>query len=135
MKRVHKSRWFKRAQFRAERISRDQRKTRKIVDAATKKASRHGSGPIARVIDDLMTLTRLVRAWVSREYREVPGASILLMIGTLVYFVSPFDAIPDVVPVLGLVDDATLVTWTVASLRSDIAAFRAWESQRTNGGA
>ena len=39
---------------------------------------------------------------------------------------SPVDIIPDVIPVLGLVDDATMVGLCIAASRSDIEDFRIW---------
>jgi len=39
-----------------------------------------------------------------------PADSILMAIAAVIYFVSPFDLIPDSIPVLGLVDDTSVIT-------------------------
>jgi uncharacterized membrane protein YkvA (DUF1232 family) len=112
--------------MRAEQVAADPDKARRIAEAAAGKAEkRRGDIP---VLDDLMTLIRMVRAWAGRDYREIPWQSLVLIIGTIVYFVSPVDAVPDVVPMLGLLDDVALISLTVRSLRGDVERFRAWET-------
>ena len=119
-----------RARTRAEALAGDPKKTRRILDAATRKADRR-RGPLKGALEDLQALIRMVRAWISGTYREAPWQSIALALAAIVYFVMPLDAIPDAIPVLGLVDDVTLIVWTVKSIRSDVDAFRAWEGQES----
>ena len=52
------------------------------------------------------------------------------MTAALIYFLNPFDLIPDFLPTLGLVDDATLVALVVASISEDLARFREWEAEQ-----
>jgi uncharacterized membrane protein YkvA (DUF1232 family) len=42
------------------------------------------------------------------------------LIGALAYFVLPFDAIPDVLPVLGFTDDAAVLATTIKLVASHI---------------
>jgi uncharacterized membrane protein YkvA (DUF1232 family) len=42
------------------------------------------------------------------------------------YFISPVDTIPDVVPVVGYVDDALVVAYVAHLLSGDISKYRAW---------
>ena len=44
-------------------------------------------------------------------------------------FVSPIDAIVDVIPVLGLVDDAAVLAWVFRQVRWELDAFREWEGR------
>ena len=50
----------------------------------------------------------------------------MVILGGLIYVVSPLDLIPDVLPG-GFVDDAVVVGWVVKTVRSEIDAFREWE--------
>jgi uncharacterized membrane protein YkvA (DUF1232 family) len=103
---------------RAEGLSRD----------ALDRAQHHRKGPLARVWDDLMSFIRLLRAWATGAYRQAPWKSVALIIGAILYFVSPLDAIPDFIPLLGFADDAFIIAFVMRQVRKDIAAFRNWES-------
>lgn len=75
------------------------------------------------------TLARMARAMAKREYPMAP-ATMALIGGTLFYVVSPVDAVPDVLPVVGFADDAGVVAITLSMAASEIAAFRDWEIQQ-----
>jgi uncharacterized membrane protein YkvA (DUF1232 family) len=82
---------------------------------------------------DAATLIRMVRETLRGGYRRLPKRTVIAMIAGLVYFVSPLDLIPDVLPLLGFVDDAAVLFWVVRQVRRDLDDFRAWE--REWGGA
>lgn len=46
-----------------------------------------------------------------------------------VYVISPADFLPDVLPLLGIADDATFVLLVLAMIKKDIARFRAGQVQ------
>ncbi len=80
--------------------------------------------------DDAVTLMEMIKAWGSGKYREVPRATLLLGIAALIYFVNPFDAIPDLVPATGLLDDVTVIGLVLASIKEDVEKFRDWRTNR-----
>jgi uncharacterized membrane protein YkvA (DUF1232 family) len=51
-----------------------------------------------------------------------------MVVAAVIYFVSPFDLIPDSIPVLGLVDDASVVALVARSNLTLISKFRKWET-------
>ncbi len=71
-------------------------------------------GKIAEVWDKVMTLWRFV------QDPEAPWSGKALAIAALLYLISPIDAIPDVIPVLGLTDDAGIIALVIAKLASDL---------------
>lgn len=99
----------------AEEYAKDPERVRRLLDDAAKKAERL-KGRLSDVWDSLMGLMRLVRAWVNGTYRPIPWTSIILAIGALIYFVMPFDFIPDFIVGLGLVDDAAVIAWVVIGM-------------------
>jgi uncharacterized membrane protein YkvA (DUF1232 family) len=73
-------------------------------------------------------LPRMVRATFSGEYVGVSRGKLLLMLGAAGYLVSPLDLIPEaVVPVLGLADDALVLSWLATRLVEETEAFLEWE--------
>lgn len=119
---------------RAETYTREPDRAMELGQQALRKAERNRNS-LDRVWDDLQALFRLVRAWASRRYTRVPLKSIILSIAALIYFVSPADAMPDVILALGLLDDATVLGFTISAIRSDLEAFREWEAERPPGGS
>ena len=105
----------------------DPEKARHLAEGAIRKAERH-KGALEKVWDDLTTLIRLVRAWCSKEYSNVPWRTIVFAIGAIVYFVNPFDVIPDFIPGVGYIDDALVIGVVVKSITTDLDAFRTWEN-------
>jgi uncharacterized membrane protein YkvA (DUF1232 family) len=60
----------------------------------------------------------------------MPAERLLIVIAAIIYFVSPFDVIPDWIPVLGHIDDAFVVALALKSVRTDLDTFMAWETAR-----
>jgi uncharacterized membrane protein YkvA (DUF1232 family) len=112
----------------AEEYHHDPRRAEVLGRNALERAQRHRKGPIARVWDELMTFIRLIRSWAGGAYRQAPWKSVALIIGAILYFVSPIDAIPDIIPLLGFADDAFIIAFVMRQVRKDVAAFRDWES-------
>jgi uncharacterized membrane protein YkvA (DUF1232 family) len=83
---------------------------------------------LTKLVNQVKLLYELVRAYVDGSYREVPWASIAMAVAATLYFLSPLDLIPDVIPVIGLLDDALVVRFTLSAIQSDLRAFCEWKS-------
>ena len=110
--------------------ARDTGRVNSLLSAATRKAS-CDRGSLADAWDDLTTLIQLVRAWASGRYTHAPWLTIVWTVGAIVYFVNPFDLIPDFIPGLGYVDDIAVVASVVDSVHDDIEMFRRWAQGRS----
>ncbi len=60
---------------------------------------------------DVVRLGRLAQAWAEGRYTAVPWRTLGLATGALIYFVNPFDAVPDVLVGVGYLDDATVLAF------------------------
>ncbi|MCA5004885.1 YkvA family protein [Sphingobacterium bovistauri] len=47
-----------------------------------------------------------------------------VIIGTILYVVSPIDAIPDLIPVLGWLDDVTIVGYALSKLSEELKRYK-----------
>lgn len=77
--------------------------------------------------ESLQTLIRMIRAWLGNEY-AVPIATVVGGVAALIYFVDPFDLIPDYLPVFGYLDDAAVIAAVVRLNLSEVSRFRNWEA-------
>ncbi len=125
-----KSPEFQQAKSKAEEYARDPEKAKRLVDEAIKKAKGKNKGPLGEVWRYLTALIRLTRAYFNRQYTDVPWQTIVLAIAALIYFVSPIDLIPDFIPVVGYLDDVTIISFVVASIKADLDNFLEWEDDQ-----
>jgi len=77
----------------------------------------------------LNQLGRLVAAYARGKYRRIPAKSLLTVAAAMLYFLNPFDLIPDAIPGLGLSDDLAVLTWVYQSLSTEMTAFLEWEKK------
>ena len=121
---------FRRAAIDAEAYARDPMRLRQLVADAAGKVSVIPRGPFADTWPYLMAMIRLLRDFHRAEYRDISEANLQIVIAAILYFVSPFDVIPDWVPVLGHIDDAFVIALALKSVRADLDTFMAWETAR-----
>src|SRR3954469_21873455 len=127
---ITRSSAFRRAAIDAEACVRDSTRLRKLVEDAVGKINITPRGPFAETWPYLMAMIRLIRDYQRAEYRDISEPNLLTVIAAILYFVSPFDVIPDWVPVLGHIDDAFVVSLALKSVRLDLDTFMAWETAR-----
>lgn len=119
---------FERAKRKAENVARDPEKVKKIIDSALNKlAAAKASSQFQDISDKFQALVRMLKSWINREYKVIPWQTIILGVTAVVYFVSPFDAIFDFIPLLGLADDVAVLTAVLSSINHDIIKFMEWE--------
>jgi uncharacterized membrane protein YkvA (DUF1232 family) len=76
----------------------------------------------------LQTMLRLVGAYERGEYKQVSNDDLTWIVAALNYLVDPFDLIPDMTPLLGFVDDATVVGFVADKTRQTLDEFMIWET-------
>lgn len=121
---------FRRAAVDAKAYLSDPTRLRKLVEDAIGKINTLPRGPFGESWPYLLAMVRLIRDYQRAEYRDIPAQSLLSILAALIYFVSPFDVIPDWIPVLGHIDDAFVISLALKSVRAELDTFMAWETAR-----
>jgi uncharacterized membrane protein YkvA (DUF1232 family) len=105
-----------------EPVSRHRRKAAYTV-AATAAMS---EGPLS-FGQRVASLPGLVRDTVNGQYDGLGRGRLAMMAVALVYIVSPIDVLPEALLTLpGMMDDAAVAAWLIASLMGATTAYRAW---------
>lgn len=111
----------------AKEYSKDKKKTKKLLNEAIEKAKK--KGPFEEIWESIQLLFRIVKDWISGDYKDVPKGSIIAIIIGLLYFVSPIDIIPDFIPG-GLVDDALVLGLVIKQVKSDLDKYKEWLDEK-----
>ncbi len=79
-------------------------------------------------LDDIKTLLSLVRDYVKGRYRDVSYFTIATIVFTIAYLLNVFDFVPDFIPGLGVIDDVTVLTYTLSRMGKEIEEYRKWKA-------
>ncbi len=91
-------------------------------------------GPLKRFIEDGKVLRALIRDWRTGKYRQALYGTIAAVAFGLLYVLNPFDIVPDVLPFIGALDDATVIGALLLLVERDLRKYRSWkESQLLPG--
>lgn len=120
---------FSKAKKQATSILQDPERLRSLIDASVKKIKdlRDNSDEMQNLQRYVNTFNRMLKAYSSKDYQKVPWKTIVLVAAGIIYFVSPLDLIPDFIPVVGYLDDLTVLVWIINSAKSDLEEFEEWE--------
>ena len=127
---VTESAAFRRAAAEAEAYAGDPQRLRKLLEDAIGKLNVIPRGPFGEGWPYLLAMVRLLRDYHRAEYRDIAAPKLIAIISAIIYFVSPFDVIPDYVPVLGHIDDAFVIGLALKTVRAELDAFMSWETSR-----
>jgi len=91
------------------------------------------SGPLGRFFEDGQLLVGMVKDYWSRSYRKIPAATIGAAVVSLIYVLNPLDLVPDVLPLIGQVDDAAVVAACLLLIEQDLYSYRQWKQTQAPG--
>jgi uncharacterized membrane protein YkvA (DUF1232 family) len=74
---------------------------------------------------DIKLLYGMISDTVRGRYK-LPYRTVAAVAFTLLYFVNPFDLIPDLIPVVGYIDDAFVVSLCIKFIGTDLEKYRKW---------
>ena len=81
------------------------------------------------ILDDVKTFFAMSRAIITRHYKMPWGTFIWLAV-LVIYFISPVDALPDVLPLLGFADDGAFLIFVLLLLHKELNNFRQYQQQQ-----
>lgn len=118
----------------AERYLKNPTELKKILDVATKTAaSKNATGPIDELFAKVKLLIGMISDTISKKYSAIPWGSLVSIVAALIYFVSPFDLIPDYILGAGYIDDGAVVAFVLGQINSDVVKYRQWKDQQIAG--
>lgn len=119
----------------AEETLKDKEKTHKILksarDICAKLSCKLRNVPfVGNIFEDVAIACDMIADYTDGNYKEVPLASIVTIMAAIIYFVSPIDLIPDVIPIIGQLDDATVLIIAFKAIENDIQDYGEWKASQ-----
>ncbi|MFI0449074.1 YkvA family protein [Actinomadura sp. 6N118] len=75
----------------------------------------------------IRAVPRMIKSVLGGDYKGMSYGTLGLLALGLIYIISPIDAIPEVLPVVGIADDTGVALWLAALLIKSAGDFVTWE--------
>lgn len=119
--------FFKNSFLKASRLSKNSKGIILLLGTVfTKMKSESGGSPFQKIRHKVKSLGLLLRHYANGSYRSVEGKNIVIILAGMIYFLSPVDLIPDILPVIGFADDIALITFIYNSVSEELEKFEMW---------
>lgn len=83
---------------------------------------------LSKVKDKLVLMSNYLGDIAKGHYKDYDGKKLLVVIGAIIYVVTPFDLLPDLIPP-GLIDDLSIVAWAMKEAADELARYEAWKNE------
>jgi uncharacterized membrane protein YkvA (DUF1232 family) len=115
---------------RAQKIVSDHDELKKVLDKTRKKLedAQNDDSLMKKLTEFVKLIMRMITSYLDGSYNDTPWQTIVMLLAGLLYFITPLDAIPDFIPIGGLIDDATVLVWLGKCVRDDLTRSKNWET-------
>ena len=119
-------------QIRSESVGNDQ--INEIINEEkriNRKSSKVDSNRFGKFIKQMKLAMSLIKDFRNKSYTDIPWRSIAFIAAAVLYFMNPFDVVPDMLPVFGFGDDAMLFAALFKSIQTDLEKYGEWKGINT----
>ena len=119
-------------QIRSESVGNDQ--INEIINEEkriNRKSSKVDSNRFGKFIKQMKLAMSLIKDFRNKSYTDIPWRSIAFITAAVLYFMNPFDVVPDMLPVFGFGDDAMLFAALFKSIQTDLEKYGEWKGLNT----
>ena len=120
---------FKKFTKTAEQLLTNKNKTISKIKEGLAKADIN-KDKLTAVWDKMQLLFELAKDYTNGNYKDVSNASIAAIIGSLLYFISPIDVIPDFILGLGFLDDAFIIGYVFNKVAKELTKYQDWKNNQ-----
>lgn len=115
-----KEKWLSKAQEYIQTPEKIKSLIPKIIKYLSKKGLEEVKEKVLLLIDYLTDI-------VNGKYKDYNVASLLYIVAAMIYLVSPIDAIPDFILVVGLIDDVAVIAFVFNEVSSELDRYKVWK--------
>ncbi len=128
VKRIIDSRFLKEAISKSETLfSQNHVGLLSLIKGALKKVQETAASSNLTVVKLLnryiILFSELIKSYVQGNYTKLPVVTLVKITAALLYFVMPFDFVPDFLPLVGFADDLAIVVWVGKAIKDELDEF------------
>lgn len=97
-----------------------------VIDAVIMINKLDKSPKLEKVWDNLLLTFSLLNDWIDETYRDISKSSMVLIIISLLYLLNPLDVIPDIIPIIGYIDDVAVIAFILKQVNEELAHYKQW---------
>ncbi|TVP48777.1 MAG: DUF1232 domain-containing protein [Mongoliibacter sp.] len=117
-------------QEKANEIAGEDGKLKKLIEKVKIRLEQVSHNPkINEALEPILVFKRMIVAHRRKEFK-VSNRTLGLIVLGLVYFVTPLDLIPDFIPVIGYVDDLSVLLAVFGTVKDEVDDFKKWEKSK-----
>jgi uncharacterized membrane protein YkvA (DUF1232 family) len=96
-----------------------------------KKVSKLNVERFSKFVRQLTLAIQMLKDYRSKSYSSIPWRTMALIVAAILYFINPFDIIPDFLPILGYTDDVVAFATIFKSVQQDLQNYCEWKGYNT----
>jgi len=85
---------------------------------------------IFKLWHDIVLIVSLLGDYLDGTYKVTPWNTLASLTVAFLYLFSPIDFIPDIIPIVGLLDDITLIRVAISFCGTDIKEYKIWKDTK-----
>ena len=120
---------FKRFTEAAQQLITNKSETLSKIEEGIAKAGEH-KGNLTTVWNKMQLLFALAKDYANGNYKDISNTSIVAVIGSLLYFISPLDVVPDFILGLGFLDDAFIIGYVFNKIAKELDQYQKWKDNQ-----
>jgi len=90
------------------------------------------SGILEKYASLAKLMLKMLKDYKNGIYTEVPRFTIGSIIFSLLYVLNPLDIVPDFIPVLGYIDDLTVLSFALRFIETDLHIYLDWKIEEAD---
>ncbi len=108
-------------------VIKQEEKVKNLVSKTISKIGKLGEDPrIKKLVAPIGVFVRMIKAHFNGAHK-LTGSTLGLLVLGLVYFISPFDIVPDFLGFFGFADDLSVILAIYAKVKDEVDEFLDWE--------